>query len=267
MASHPAFAVWSLADRDESDVPPTSLENVSCIVCFETPATLATTWHHCRRCSAIWCERCMEQMYNVALNHEDESVELSCPQCRGGVAEMQHDSRVARIVRRLDCADDVARLVVEYENVATELVHLSACEADGAPFFMLPAGAVARIMSRDQICDIIEKTQGATAGQAFRRQLRAENYAGAWPLVLQGYIDVLRRDAQQPSVQPFLQFMVDGLVGMIAHSSISPSAREALQELLQVLEAQKETGTATGDGDMSRASSAAPASRKRRRCR
>ena len=41
-------------------------------------------------------------------------------------------------------------------------------------------------MARDEICAIVDAMQGAGAGTRLRRMMRAQDYAAAFALVLQG---------------------------------------------------------------------------------
>ena len=209
------FTAWSLVPRDASEVW-TVPADANCIVCFETAISAPhTDWHRCRHCTAVWCERCMEQMYNAAMQHEDGDVELSCPQCRRSIAGMQHDGRVKRVTERIRCSETVANRIIGYENVTTELVHLCACEEDGSPYFMMPSGAVARIMSRDAICDVVEQVQGKRALEQLRRNLRSERYDAAWELVVVGYLSVLKREAALSTILPFLELMRQDLSRLV----------------------------------------------------
>ena len=96
-----------------------------------------------------------------------------------------------------------------------EVVHLSACRDDGAPYFMLPASAVARIMSRDEVCDVVSRKQGSRHGETVRRSLRGEDYGRVWSVVLEGYMTVLRDDARVATVSPFLELMIANLQAML----------------------------------------------------
>ena len=185
----------------------------------------------------------MENMYNAAMQHEDADVELACPQCRRSIADMQHDARVKRITQHLRVTSDVAEDVIAYENLATEVAHLCACGDDGAPYFMMPGGAVARIMSRDRICEVIEHKSGRGVVEAFRRNLRAEKYDAAWRIVLDGYVGVLRHDAKLASARPFLELMRQNLTSLANSDGVAvplASGRDRRKDLFGCLDAADE---------------------------
>ena len=170
------FISWSLMPaEDDTRVLP---QELTCIICFESNETKACDWHHCKTCSAVWCDSCMEAMYYTARDHEDQDVELSCPQCRGSIANMQLTQRLNRWMSAspngIGCSEEVAHELIAYENLVSSTVNLCECEDDGQPYFMRPPREVARIMSRDEICYVVEAKQGQQALQALSRMLRAE---------------------------------------------------------------------------------------------
>ena len=120
----------------------------------------------------------MEAMYDTARDHEDQEVELSCPQCRGSIANMQLSQRLDRWMRAspagIGCSEEAAHELIAYENLIAETVHLCECEDDGHPYFMWSPSEVARVMSRDEICNVVEARQGRASGNSLRRMLRSE---------------------------------------------------------------------------------------------
>lgn len=184
-----SFVTASLQPIEEETPSP---EEVACIICFDSTAPC----YHCAICSAMWCDACGEKMYDTARDHEDPEVDLVCPQCRGSIAEMQLATRLKRLVRTLGCSDEVARVLVAYENLLTEVVHLCECEPDGQPYFMWPPKDVARIMSRDTICEVVSMKQGKEAGTRLTRMLRGGDYGSAFELGLVGYAAALRHEAR-----------------------------------------------------------------------
>ena len=222
------YVPWSMREEHAlhaksggSDALARDGQPASCIVCFETEETKpGVDWHGCRTCSACWCDPCMAAMFDTARDHEDD-VELTCPQCRGSIADMQEQSRLARIKGSLECSEETARDIVEYENLLTEVVHLCECEETGLPYFTIPAETVSWIMSRDPICTVVQNKQGHAEGTRLRRMLRASDYPGAFSLALHGLARVLRGAA--PSALPFLEEIATNLSGMAAEDS--PRAR------------------------------------------
>ena len=178
-ASHAKSGGSDALQSGGSDALARDGQPASCIVCFETEETKpGVDWHGCCTCSACWCDPCMAAMFDTARDHEDD-VELTCPQCRGSIADMQEQSRRARIKGSLECSEETARDIVAYENLLTEVVHLCECEETGLPYFTIPAETVSWIMSRDPICTIVQDKQGPAEGTRLRRMLRASDYPGA----------------------------------------------------------------------------------------
>jgi hypothetical protein len=177
---------------------------VSCIICYtetarkvlEESTTPITGWHHCKTCTAMWCDSCMEQMYNRA--RDDGEVNFGCPQCRSSISEMQFESRLSRITERFGCSDEAALAVLGYENLFTEMVHLCECQPDGAPYYTVPLEAAARILSRDEILDVISVFQGDDAQARLRRMLRAADFSRAAALVLEGHARGLEKGLTTP---------------------------------------------------------------------
>ena len=185
---------------------------LSCCVCFDTEDTAwvsgsrrarareasagareLTNWHHCKTCSAMWCDTCMESMYEEARDNREYDVHLSCPQCRTSVADMQAEARLERLVD-LGCASsEMAELVLLYENLFTELLHMCETKANGEPHYTVELHSVARTLSRDETCDIAHAVQGAAADSRLRRSLRGGDYPSAALVVLRGYVDILSR--------------------------------------------------------------------------
>ena len=236
------FSTWSMR-------PPASLdalgaqepESVSCIVCFETEESMPDAdWHHCLQCKAMWCDECGESMYNAAQEREEPDAEMRCPQCRKSVADMQHEQRVQRLVDRdggVGCTEAHAGILIAYEHLLTETVHLCECESphsyapaaapDGRPYFTQPPATVARVLSRDAICDVVREEQGAAEGSRLRRLMRAQDYGGVMGLVMRGYAAALRRGGV-PSSMPFLEAIVEDLRWM----SLTPAPTPALDALM-----------------------------------
>ena len=217
------FAPWSLRPHGNEDSvwssihrPESRPEEVSCIVCYDTIEQKAE-WHHCRTCSATWCDACMEAMFNTARDEDgNDGASLACPQCRTQVGEMQFLSRIARYMDQLGCLETAARDLIWYENLLCELVHLAQSEPDGQPFFLLPPAQVSRIMARDEICGVVDQTQGKGAGARLRRMLRANAYGDCTELILEGYVAALKA-AGAASVLPFLSVTLDDLKQMAEH--------------------------------------------------
>ena len=212
-------------------------------MCYETIETKETDWHHCRTCSAIWCDSCMESMFNTARDSDDvDGGSLACPQCRTGVGEMQFLSRIGRYTDQLRCTEEAARDLVWFENLLVECVHLAECEQDGQPYFMIPPEEVGRVMSRDEICDIVDAKMGHAAGTRLRRMLRSGSYGECAALVIEGYAGSLRSDAKVTSAIPFLDLMIEDLRTMAADGQ--PHAERVATGLLpkisKVFEALKQ---------------------------
>lgn len=194
--------IWFTAGWFMQHVP----DICSCIVCFEetegSEQGLAS-WHHCRTCSAIWCDGCMEKMFYAARDNEDPDFELRCPQCRHGVGQMQLEARM----ERLQCMDAaVAAALIQYENLLSETVHMCEAQEDGMPFYSLPLEASARILSRDDdCCGVVRTCQGAADDTRLRRMLRGADFVGAALLVLQGYTDQLRSGSSAARIDLVLE--------------------------------------------------------------
>ena len=161
---------------------------------------------------------------------------------------MQHESRVQRVIGRLRCPANVAEDIIAFENLLTELVHLCACDegGDGRPFFMVRPQAVARILARDELCNIVERVHGRGECDKLRRSIRAMDLVAAWRLVLAGYVLVLRRDARLPSIEPFLNLLLDDLGRMRVYDKDSDARR--LVELERALKDVKGEELSTTDG-------------------
>ena len=98
---------WSVSQLARREAR--SADSVSCIVCMETDTSIKSEWHQCFTCSAAWCDKCMESMFNTARDHEDVDVELSCPQCRGSISDMQMQTRIDLVLSKLKgCTEEVA---------------------------------------------------------------------------------------------------------------------------------------------------------------
>ena len=245
------FTPWSM--RQPSPDTRTHQQDISCIVCFETQGTAEIDWHGCRTCSAAWCDGCMAQMHDAARDHEEDEVELSCPQCRGSIAGMQLQGRLGRITAAdgLGCTEEQAHEVVAYENLLSELVHLCECDESGLPYFTMPAATVARVMARDEICEIVDVVQGAGAGTRLRRMMRAEDYAAAFALVLQGCAAVLRAASSVPRasglVSEILQGVVADLRAMVRGGDVRLTKMVAdAAPVLEALEAERAAECAAG---------------------
>ena len=199
-----AGELWSAAGWYMHNVP----AEVSCIVCFtETEGNERGLgcWHHCRVCSAIWCDPCMERMYYVA---RDEAGELRCPQCRGSIGDMQLGARIERVTENLGCADPgKARLIVEYENLLAELIHLCEAQADGMPHYTVAPEDVARIFSRAPECEALREIQGSADVTWLRRLLRDADVARAASMVLHGYAQLLRATVPAAAVTKVLRLI------------------------------------------------------------
>ena len=191
----------------------------------------------------------MEKMHDVARDHE-EDVELSCPQCRGSIAGMQLQGRLGRITAAdgLGCTEEQAHEFVAYENLLSELVHLCECDETGLPYFTMPAAIVARVMARDEICEIVDAKQGAAAGTRLRRMMRAEDYAAAFALTLQGCAAVLRASNSAPRasglVREILRGMLIDLYAMVRGGDVRLTNlvldAEQVVEAVEALEAERE---------------------------
>lgn len=185
----------------------------------------------------------MEQMYNTA--REQPGTELLCPQCRGSIAGMQLNHRIQRLTSPdgIGCSEAVARSIVGYEDLLSETVHLTECEEDGQPYFMVPVCAVARVMSRDVICNCVQEKQGHADDTRLRRMLRAGDYEGVMVLVLEGFVDILRHDAGIRSVVPFLNMLVQDLRALAEHpvevvrtQPVRPGVTSLLKAVLSVVD-------------------------------
>ena len=175
--------------------------DVSCIVCYdETDCSNLSDWHHCRTCSAMWCDSCMEAMYNRARDSRDEEVVLSCPQCRKSVADMQLEARIERMIEAHDCTEDVCFSLLAYENLLTETLHMCESWDNGVPHYTLPLEAAARVLSRDEVCSIIGEFQGSDGEGSLRRCLRSGDLVGAAIIVLRGYVGVLGKISQDAAL-------------------------------------------------------------------
>ena len=244
------FVPWSMRHGETDCRGAPRSEDISCIVCFETQGTADVDWHACRTCSAAWCDRCMAQMHDAARDHE-EDVDLTCPQCRGSISDMQLQGRLRRITAAdgLGCTEEQACDVVYYENLLAELVHLCECDESGLPYFTMPVATVARVMARDEICEIVDEKQGTAAGSRLRRMMRAADYPSAFALVLQGFAAVLRASSSVPRASglPSVEEMVTPLemLGMLVAdlSAMVRGGGERLVRLVldatQVLEAER----------------------------
>jgi len=205
---------------------------IECIVCYSEPDSHTEAdlehWTSCRRCSALWCNGCMEAMYNRARDDADEEVELTCPQCRKPVPEMQDEARLERLVAKVRerppyappvgvlspsrVREFCARVIMDYENLVSELVHLCKATPGGLPYFTMPTEAVARIMSRDDgLVGLVKGLQGAQADSKLRRALRAGDYAGAAAVVVRGYGFWLQNLEKEASGAVVLQQLHDNL--------------------------------------------------------
>ena len=149
----------------------------------------------------MWCDACMEAMYNTARDEQEHEAELQCPQCRKSVGEMQIEARKERVLAAFECSDENACLLLMYENLLSELIRLCVADEDGLPFYTVPREAAARILSRDVACDIVLTMQGGSSVLSrLTRLLRATDYAGAVALVLRGYVGLVRVAARQPAM-------------------------------------------------------------------
>ena len=164
----------------------------------------------------------MEQMYYVARDDVDHDNALRCPQCRKGVAEMQLEARLERMAT-LGCQDDYSlKLLIEYENLFTETVHVCLAHDDGMPFYSLPLEATARILSREESCNIVQ-TQSHADGGRLRRLLRGGAYVDAAHLVLRSYICQLRESVgSAASVLMVVRAIADRLRDMAQHAAPAP---------------------------------------------
>lgn len=212
-SSHRPDGLWSSAGWFMENVP----EDVSCIVCFsETEATQQGLegWHHCRVCSAMWCDSCMEGMYNNTVRDAEAAheAELRCPQCRKSVGEMQFEARLERVVKNLGCSDvDAAHVLLGYETLLVEVVHLCEARQDGMPYYSVELEAAARILSRDETCDVVEAFQGRAEAARLRRCLRSNDYPSAATIVLEGYVAQLRQSVPHASLLGVLSLLRDYL--------------------------------------------------------
>lgn len=265
------YVPWSMRGLESEQPTMSRNEEVTCIVCYETDTEKSDSWHHCKVCSAIWCDSCMASMYDTARDHDSDEVELCCPQCRSSIANMQRDARLGRITAGVGCSDEVAHVLMDYENLLTEVVHLAECEAGGMPYFTMPIEAVARIMARDTICDVVDAMQGREAGTRLRRNMRSADMASCFAVGVEGYARVLRLDAGVPSVLPYLCTIQQDLAAMVGHVAMAAGApqrdaatRERLRGLLtaaeRVLHAEESL-------ERQRAAAAAPAVEGRRPAR
>jgi len=234
---------------------------IECIVCYSEPDSHTEAdlehWTSCRRCSALWCNGCMEAMYNRARDDADEEVELTCPQCRKPVPEMQDEARLERLVAKVRerppyappvgvlspsrVREFCARVIMDYENLVSELVHLCKATPGGLPYFTMPTEAVARIMSRDDgLVGLVKGLQGAQADSKLRRALRAGDYAGAAAVVVRGYGFWLQNLEKEASGAVVLQQLHDNLSALTAHARIEfdPTPAKDLANLLARLVAK-----------------------------
>ena len=255
--------LWSKAGWFMDSVP----EQVQCIVCFaDTEGTEQglSDWHHCRQCSAMWCDECMEKMYYVARDDVEQDMELRCPQCRKDVAAMQLEARMERIAA-LGCQDDSQLLLIRYENLFTETAHVCLAHEDGMPFYSLPLVAVARVLSRDELCDVLQAQARADGGR-LRRLLRGGDYVDAAHLVLRSYILQLRASvASAATVLMVVAAIAERLRDMSQHAA-PPDVEERRARLLagvqDMLEGERQVQAAPEDtGSLRHASHR----RKRRR--
>ena len=222
----PANSVWSSAGWYMENVP----AEVACIVCFaESTGTQEglARWHHCRTCSAMWCDSCMEGMYNVARDDEHKEMELLCPQCRKNIALMQFEARQERIMAL--CADaDAADVLLRYENLLTECIRLTECRENGMPFYTLPLEASARILSRDEMCDVVLDFQGRKEAARLGRLLRGADFVGAAMLVLRGYL--LHGCVSPASAVAILDATAEELHRLTTHASAANNEPAVLTE-------------------------------------
>lgn len=183
--------LWSTAGWFMEDVP----AEVHCIVCYaETDRDHLADWHHCTRCSAMWCDACMAGMYDRARDDADQEVDFSCPQCRKNIGEMQFESRLTRIDEAFGNAERAFIInYIAYENLLSDTVHLCECDADGRPYYMVKPEQAARVMARDELCDIVKTVQGSMASTRLRRMLRAGDFGNAAALVMEGFAKLLKQ--------------------------------------------------------------------------
>ena len=195
----------------------------------------------------MWCDECGEKMHDTVRDHEDADVELTCPQCRSSIEEMQLRTRLERMIMTtagggdIGCSEAIAKKLLAFEDLLTEVVHLCECETDGQPFFMLPPTEVARVISRAGLCTCIFEAQGHAAGTRATRLLRNENYGDLLKLAFEGYAVVLR-EARVSSVLSFLEPLAACLAAMAAEAS--PRATRVsvlLPGVKGVLEAERTT--------------------------
>ena len=115
----------------------------------------------------------------------------------------------------------------------------------------MPAATVARVMARDEICEIVDVVQGAGAGTRLRRMMRAEDYAAAFALVLQGCAAVLRAASSVPRasglVSEILQGVVADLRAMVRGGDVRLTKMVAdAAPVLEALEAERAAECAAG---------------------
>lgn len=252
-----------------------------CIVCYSEPDDTAESglehWTSCRQCSAFWCNSCMEAMYNRVRDEQElDDVELTCPQCRKPVPEMQDDARLERLRRvvreRPPYAPPLevlksaerqkefcARVIMDYENLVSELVHLCKAQPGGLPYFTMPTEAVARILSRDEsVVGLVKSLQGQSADQKLRRCLRGGDFSGAAAIVIKGYgfwLQNLERGASSAAV---LQELLDHLRSVDAAATPPMPVKELIAVLDRIVKNAREKENAAQPA-------AAPAGKRRKR--
>ena len=214
-AANGEYVPWSMRELESEQPTAAPGEEVTCIVCYETDTEKSDSWHHCKVCSAVWCDSCMASMYDTARDHDSEEVELCCPQCRSSIANMQRDARIGRIKAGVGCSDETAYVLLDYENLLTEVVHVAECAEGGMPYFTMPIEAVARVMARDTMCDVVDAIQGREAGTRLRRNMRSADMASCFAIGVEGYARVLRLEAGVPSTLPFLRTVQNDLAAMV----------------------------------------------------
>ena len=214
-------------------------------------------WTSCRRCSALWCNGCMEAMYNRARDDADEEVELTCPQCRKPVPEMQDEARLERLVAKVReeppyappvgvlaaprVREFCARVIMDYENLVSERPPLQGDARRAALLYDADGGRGAHHEPRRRPR---RPGQGAAgrAGQTpkLRRALRAGDYAGAAAVVVRGYGFWLQNLEKEASGAVVLQQLHDNLSALTAHARIEfdPTPAKDLANLLARLVAK-----------------------------
>lgn len=257
----------------------------TCIVCYEETEGTQTglaDWHHCRQCTAMWCDTCMEAMYNKVRDDEEMDEELKCPQCRKPVADMQLEARVARILDFFNCSEADSSKLLMYEGLLSELVHVCESLEDGMPYYTLPRQVAARALSRESsMCDVVREAEGTSAGTRLGRMLRGGEYAGATVLVIRGYANALRSSVRPPApssnwivpIEELLEHLrADVSWGSTAEAQQLTECRATLRECAEKIvdEAgrgaeQRANTSASGGGSSSQSSGPSRGSRKRRR--